>query len=128
MKGVEEYIPEELSEDDILNLVEDAIHGNKVEGDKKEKENELAKITTEQAKAISKILYNKIHKKEVNMKDFPELKGIKVRIAVEKLTKDVIRKMMFNEKKVDDCQIDLTYLNLTKDNEDIKALTIELIP
>lgn len=126
MKGVEEYIPEELNEDDILNLVEDAIHGNRVEGE--EKENDIAKITTEQAKAISKILYNKIHKKEVRMKDFPELKGLKVKIAVEKLTKDVIRKMMFNEKKVDDCQVDLTYLNLTKDNEDIRALTIELIP
>ena len=128
MKGVEEYIPEELNEDDILGLVEDAIHGNKLEGGGEEKENEIAKITTEQTKAISKILYNKIHKKEVNMKDFPELKGIKVKIAVEKLTKDVIRKMMFNEKKVDDCQIDLTYLNLTKDNEDIKALTIEILP
>ena len=128
MKGVEEYIPEELNEDEILTLVEDAIHGNKVEGEGKEKENEMAKITTEQAKAISKILYNKIHKKEIHMKDFPELKGLKVKIAVEKLTKDVIRKMMFNEKKVDDCQVDLTYLNLTKDNEDIRALTIELIP
>lgn len=128
MKGVEEYIPEELNEDDILNLVEDAIHGNKVEGEEKEKNNDLAKITTEQAKAISKILYNKIHKKEVHMKDFPELKGMKVKIAVEKLTKDVIRKMMFNDKNVDDCQVDLTYLNLTKDNEDIKALTIELMP
>ena len=119
MKGVEECFPEDLNEDDVYQLVENALNENK----------DLNKIEKEQAKAISSILYNKIHKKgKINIKDYPELKGINVKIGFEKLTREVIKNMMFNNKKVDDCQIDLTYANLTKDNDDIKALTIEILP
>ena len=125
MKGVEEYIPEELNEDDVYQLIEDALYGNQ-NGDENK---DLNKITKEQAKAISSILYNKIHHKgNIDMKDYPELEGINVKIGVEKLTREVIKNMMFNNKKIDECQIDLTYANLTKDNDDIKALTIELLP
>ena len=123
MKGVEEYIPEDLNEEDVYNLVENALYGYNIKEDNKD----IGEISKKQAKAISSILYNKIHKKEINMKDYPELKGLTVKIGVEKLTKDVIRKMMFNNKNVDDCQIDLTYANLTKKDDDIKALTIELL-
>ena len=35
---------------------------------------------------------------------------------------------MFNGQKVDDCQIDLTYANLTKDNDNLKALSIQIVP
>ena len=122
MKGVEEYIPEELNEEEVHNLVENALYEYNIKD-----KNDIGEVSKQQSKAISSILYNKIHKKEINMKDYPELKGLTVKIGVEKLTKDVIRKMMFNNKKVDDCQIDLTYANLTKDNDDIRALTIELL-
>ena len=117
MKGVEECFPEDLNEDDVYQLVENALNENK------------DKINKEQAKAISSILFNKIHKKgKINIKDYPELKGINIKIGFEKLTREVIKNMMFNNKKVDECQIDLTYANLTKDNDDIKALTIEILP
>lgn len=123
MKGVEECIPEDLNEDDIYKLVEDSLHGNKSEDDNSNK------LTTEQKKAISSILYNKIHNKgKINMKDYPILDGVNIKIGYQKLTREVIRNMMFNNKKIDDCQIDLTYANLTKDNDDIKALTIEIMP
>ena len=56
------------------------------------------------------------------------LDGMNIKIGYQKLTREVIKNMMFNNKKVDDCQIDLTYANLTKDNDDIKALTIEIMP
>ena len=119
MKGVEECFPEDLNEDDVYQLVENALNENK----------DLNKIKKEQVKAISSILYNKIHKKgKINIKDYPELEGINVKIGFEKLTREVIKNMMFNNKKVDDCQIDLTYANLTKDNDNIKALTIEIVP
>lgn len=123
MKGVEEYIPEELNQDEVYNLVEESLFGFNTKDDNKG----IGEISKEQAKAIASILYKKIHKEEIDMKDYPELKGLTVNIGIEKLTKEVIRKMMFNGKKIDDCQIDLTYANLTKDDEDIKALTIELL-
>ena len=120
MKGVEDFIAEDLNEDEVYNLVEQAIYSIK------EKE-ETSKISKEQTKAIASILYKKIHKKGINMKDYPELKGIKVQIGIEKLTKEIIRKMMFNDIKVDECHIDLTYANLTLENDDIKVLTIEIV-
>jgi hypothetical protein len=125
MKGIEECIPENLNEDDIYQLVEDSLYGNKSEDDSKDPN----KLTKEQKKAISSILYNKIHNKgKINIKDYPMLDGMNIKIGYQKLTREVIRNMMFNNKKVDDCQIDLTYANLTKDNDDIKALTIEIMP
>ena len=134
MKGVEESIPEDLNEDDIYQLVEAALYDKMVE----DKEQDEGKITKKQAKAIASILYNKINKEEgkkgnnkntsVNLKDYPELKGMKIKIGVGKLTREIIKNMMFQDKKVDECQIDLTYANLTRENSDIKALTIELEP
>lgn len=125
MKGIEECIPENLNEDDIYQLVEDSLYGNKSEDDSKDPN----KLTKEQKKAISSILYNKIHNKgKMNIKDYPMLDGMNIKIGYQKLTREVIKNMMFNNKKVDDCQIDLTYANLTKDNDDIKALTIEIMP
>ena len=122
MKGLEEVIAENLSKNQVRRLVEDALN-TKISGDK-----DMEKLTEEQIKAIASILYNKIHKKEINMNDFPELKGINVRIGAEKLTKDIIRKMLFNNNnEVDEFQIDLTYTNLTRNNNNIKALSIEIL-
>ena len=123
MKGVEEYFPEELNESEINNLVENALYTSRNEDKKKDSK----KITKKQTKAISSILYKKINKKgDINMDDYPELDGINVKIGVQNLTKELIRNMMFNDKEVDDYQIDLTYTNLTKDNPHIKALSIEI--
>lgn len=124
MKGVDECIPEDFNEEDIYQLVTDSLNVNINDEDSK------VKVTEKQAKAIASILYNKINKKkEVNMKDYPELNGLNVKIGVQKFTKDVIRSIMFNnDKNVDECQIDLTYINLTKGDKDMKALTIEVSP
>ena len=124
MKGIEDYYAEDFNEEEINNLVENALYSSRDEDNKKDSK----KLTQKQKKAISSILYKKINKKdEINMDDYPELKGINVKIGVQKLTKDLIRKMMFNDRDVDDYQIDLTYTNLTKDNADIKALSIEIL-
>ena len=124
MKGIEESIPEDLNEDDIYQLVEEALN-YKISD---ENSDPKKKVTKPQTKAIASILYNKIKNKtdKINIKDYPELKGMNVKIGAEKLTKDIIRNMMFLNKKVDECQIDLTYANLTRENDDIKALTIEI--
>lgn len=122
MKGVEDCIPEDLNEDEIYQLVEDALYAKSM-GD-----SESNKVTKEQAKAISTILYKKIHKKSIKMEDYPSLDGINVKIGVVKFTKDVVRNMIFNNKDVDDCQINLTYANLAEDGDNLQALTIELSP
>ena len=134
MKGIEECFSEDLTEDEILQLVEDAL-GESIVEDKKDQV--PGTITSKQAKAIAHILYTKIRKKDdeeddksgdIDIKNHPELKGVNIKIGVSELTKDVIKNIMFNGQKVDDCQIDLTYANLTKDNNNLKALSIQILP
>ena len=134
MKGIEECFSEDLNEDEILQLVEDAL------GDNINYDNSVqipGTITSNQAKAVAGILYKKINKKDkdeddksgdIDLKKYPELKGVNIKIGVSDLTKDVIKNIMFNGQKVDDCQIDLTYANLTKDNDNLKALSIQINP
>jgi len=133
LQGIEECFSEDLDEDDILQLVGDALADHIIEGCD---EQIPGTVTFDQVRVIAKILYKKINKNndedekngEINMKKYPELKGLNIRIGVSQLTKDVIKKMMFSGQKVDDCQIDLTYANLTKDNNNMKALSIEILP
>jgi hypothetical protein len=133
MKGIREYISEDLDEDDILIMVEEALGENINFEDEEEIP---GTITYNQAKAIASLLYAKINKKdddedekdgEIDIKRYPELKGVNVKIGVGDLTKDVVRNMMFRGQKVDECQIDLTYANLTKGENNFKALTIEIL-
>ena len=128
MEGIEDLIPEDLTEDDLYQLVEDALSDNIIE----DEENQVpGTITRKQVKSISKLLYKKLKKKkgehDIDISEYPELKGLNVKIGAGKLTKDVIKKMMYSNKNVDDSQIDTAYNNLTKNNNDIKALTIELM-
>ena len=134
MKGIEECFSEDLNEDEIFQLVEDAL-GENINYDNSV--NIPGTISLKQAKAISGILYKKINKNkndeddksgDIDLKKYPELKGVNIKIGVSELTRDVIKNIMFNGQKVDDCQIDLTYANLTKDNDNLKALSIQIVP
>jgi len=128
MEGVEELIPEELTEDDIYQLVQDALGENIVE---KEEDKVPGTITRKQARSIATLLYKKLRKKkgrhEIDISDYPELKGLNIRIGAGQFTKDVIKNMMFNDENVDEKEIDKTYAKLAKNSNDVKALTIELI-
>jgi hypothetical protein len=128
MQGFDDCFPEDLTEEDVYKLVQDALH-DKIVDDEENKE--PGTINTKQAKAIANILYNKINKKDtdskINLKKYPELKGVNCKVGVEKFTKDVVKKMMFQDKKVDDKQIDKAYSKINKDNEEYKALTIEIL-
>lgn len=133
MKGIEEFF-EDLNENEIFQLVEDALEEYIIDYDG---EYIPGTVTTKQAKAIAKILYEKLNRKnsdeddksgDIDLKRNPELKGLNIKIGVSEFTKDVIKDIMFNGKKVDDYQVDLTYANLTKNNEKFKALSIQLLP
>lgn len=128
MQGFDDCFPEDLTEEDVYKLVQDALN-DKIVDDEENKE--PGTINTKQAKAIANILYNKINKKDtdskINLKKYPELKGVNCKVGVEKFTKDVVKKMMFQDKKVDDKQIDKAYSKINKDNEEYKALTIEIL-
>lgn len=128
MDGVEELIPEELTEDDIYQLVQDALGENIVE---KEEDKVPGTITRKQARSIATLLYKKLRKKkgrhEIDISEYPELRGLNIRIGAGQFTKDVIKNMMFNDENVDEKEIDKTYAKLAKNANDVKALTIELI-
>ena len=128
MEGVEELIPEELTEDDIYQLVQDALGENIVE---KEEDKVPGTITRKQARSIATLLYKKLRKKkgrhEIDISEYPELRGLNIRIGAGQFTKDVIKNMMFNDENVDEKEIDKTYAKLAKNANDVKALTIELI-
>jgi hypothetical protein len=128
MDGVEDLIPEDLTEDDIYQLVEDALNENIVDSEDKKIP---GTITRKQAKSIATILFKKLKKKKgkhnIDISDYPELKGVNVKIGAGLLTKDVIKDMMFNDDNIDQKQVDKTYAKLTKNSSDIRALTIELI-
>jgi len=128
MDGVEDLIPEDLTEDDIYQLVEDALSENIVDSEDKKIP---GTITRKQAKSIANILFKKLKKKKgkhnIDISDYPELKGVNVKIGAGLLTKDVIKDMMFNDDNIDQKQVDKTYAKLTKNSSDIRALTIELI-
>ena len=128
MDGIEDLFPEDLTEDDIYQLVEDALGESIVEN---EEDKIPGTITKLQAKSIAKILYKKLKKKkgkhDVDISEYPELKGVNVKIGAGQLTKDVIKNMMFNDNDIDEKQIDKAYRKLTKNASDVRALTIELI-
>ena len=128
MDGVEELFTDDLTEDDIYQLVEDALGDSIVENDT---DKIPGTITRKQAKSIAKILYNKLKKKKgkhnIDISEYPELKGVNVKIGAGQLTKDVIKNMMFNDNDIDENQIDKTYKKLTKNASDVRALTIELM-
>ena len=110
MEGLEDLIPEDLTEDDIYQLVEDTLGDNIVEN---ESEKIQGTITRKQARSVASVLYKKLQKKKgkhnIDISEYPELKGLNVKIGAGKLTKDVIKKMMYSNKNVDDNQIDTDY-------------------
>ena len=129
MDGIEDLFSEDLTEEDIYQLVEDALGDSIVENE----ENKVqGTITRAQARSVAKILYKKLKKKkgkyDIDISEYPELKGVNIKIGAGQLTKDVIKNMMFNDNNdIDENQIDKTYRKLTKNASDVRALTIELI-
>ena len=128
MDGVEELIPEDLTEDDIYQLVEDALGDNIVEN---EGEKVPGTITRKQAKSVASVLYQKLKKKkgkhDIDISEYPELKGLNIKIGAGQLTKDVVKNMMFNDDNYDEKDLDKAYAKITKNTNDVKALTIELL-
>ena len=72
-------------------MVQDTLNDKIVDDEDKK---EPRTINTKQAKAIANILYNKINKKDtyniINLKKYPELKGVNCKVDVEKFIKDVV--------------------------------------
>ena len=95
LQGIEECFSEDLDEDDILQLVGDALADHIIEGCD---EQIPGTVTFDQVRVIAKILYKKINKNndedekngEINMKKYPELKGLNIRIGVSQLIAKLI--------------------------------------
>ena len=131
MQGIEDYFPEDIAEDDLYQMVEESLKDNIIDEEKTISDNPKA-ITKKQVKVITSILYDRIkkgkndNKGEIDIKKYPELKGKNIKIGVRQFTKDVVKEYIYNNQNIDECQIDITYSNLTKDKEFINALTIEI--
>ena len=131
MQGIEDYFPEDIVEDDLYQMVEESLKDNIIDEEKTNSDNPKA-ITKKQVKVITSILYDRIkkgkndNKGEIDINKYPELKGKNIRIGVRQFTKDVVKEYIYNNQNIDECQIDITYSNLTKDKEFINALTIEI--
>ena len=50
-----------------------------------------------------------------------------IKIGITKLTKDVVKDYIYDEEKVDEKKINSEYKELTKNNEDVNALTIQIL-
>lgn len=86
----------------------------------KEKEKEMEKINSIE-KGIEE------GKSDGLMKEYSILKGVKVKIGVTELTKEVVKNMLFPDQKVDDLTLEVTRKKLAK-TRGTKALMIELVP
>ena len=53
------------------------------------------------------------------------LKDVNLKIGLNELTKDVVKDVLYDGKKVDDKEVEETLQNLIKNNEGCKALMIE---
>ena len=129
MKGIENFLPEDINEDQVYQLIEESLKES-IEEEKKGKKREPGTITKKQAKVIASIIYDRIKKgktEEININKYPELKGLDIKIGITKLTKDVVKDYIYDEQKVDDKKINSEYKELTKNNEDVNALTIQIL-
>lgn len=128
MKGIENFLPEDINEDQVYELIEASLKES-IQEEKKGKR-EPGTITPKQAKVISSIIYDRIKKgktEDINIKKYPELKGLDIKIGIQKLTKDVVKDYIFDDEKVDDKKINSEYKELTKNNDDVNALTIQIL-
>ena len=129
MQGIENFLPEDINEDQLNQLIEESLKESIVE-EKKGKKREPGTITKKQAKVIASIIYERIQKgktEDINIDNYPELKGLEIKIGIKRLTKDVVKDYIFDEEKVDDSEINSEYKKLTKNNEDVNALTIQIL-
>ena len=134
LENIKECFPEDVSEEAVHNIVIDALGDNIASDDKKKKKKKDKTITQEQADAIAEIVYKKVQKgstgkkntyEKVSVKEYPILKDVNLRIGLTELTKDVIKDVIYDGKKVDDEEVEATLQNFIKNNGGCKALMIE---
>ena len=136
LENINECFPDDVSENAVHNIVIDALDEN-IENDKKndkKKNKKEKKISQEQADAIADIVYKKVKKgntgkknnyEKVDLKEYPMLKDVNLKIGLNELTKDVVKDVLYDGKKVDDKEVEETLQNLIKNNGGCKALMIE---
>lgn len=97
-------------------------------------------ITREHAKAICLSVFNCVKQKNIGNKENKSdnqfidindnliLEQINVKVRVEKLTREVVRKIFFKDRKVNQLQLEIALQGLTKGQRNMKVIMIELIP
>ena len=100
LENVKEFLPKDISKDNIKDMVYNAL-GNTIVEDKS-KFIKGVNLTKEHAQTIIDVLYNIVHKNEnVEEIDNTTLKNVNVSIGFYDATEENIRKFMFQKKKQD---------------------------
>lgn len=136
LENIQEYFPDDVSENAINDLVLDALNENISEKNKKKKSGKT--ISKEQANAIASIVYERVQKgkkdkkeedeiyTQIDMEQYPILKGVKVKIGLSELNKDAVKNMLYEGKEEDEKELENTLKNLKSTNGKCQALMIEL--
>ena len=131
LENVKEFLPKDISKENIRDMVYNALGGTIVED--KSKFIKGVNLTTEHAQVIIDVLYNIVHKekdedeKEKNdIIDNESLKDINVSIGFYDATEENVRKFMFKKKGPTDEEVKNALNQLTAGDVDAKILAIEI--
>ena len=125
VENVKEFLPKNISKDNIKDMVYHAL-GNTIVEDKS-KFIKGVNLTDEHAQVIVDILYNIVHKNEnVEEIDNVSLKDINVTIGFYDATEENVRKFMFKKKQPTDEEVKNALNQLTAGDVDAKILAIEI--
>ena len=121
VENLKEYFPENITKEDIQNLVFEAF------GDSIVDDNLLyipgQTVTYEQAIELSSYIYRIIKNKEV--KNEKCLENLNIKIDLVQLNKNLIKEKMFKGKEPSDRELENVYQSFAGESKDIKVLTIE---
>ena len=127
LENVKEYLPENISKEDIKGMVYNAL-GNSIVNNKSEYI-KGKNLTKDQVEGIVDALFKLVSNNENSeKKDFEDerLNDVKIKIGFYDADKENVRKFMFRGKNPSDEEVEKTYNNLTSNgSENVKLLAIE---
>ena len=136
LENVKEFLPKDISKENIRDMVYNALGGTIVED--KSKFIKGVNLTTEHAQVIIDVLYNIVQKKNEeededekekeknDIIDNESLKDINVSIGFYDATEENVRKFMFKKKNPTDEEVKNALNQLTAGDVDAKILAIEI--
>ena len=129
LENVKEYLPQDISRDDIKGMVYNAL-GNSIVNNKSEYI-KGKNVTTEQVEGIIDMLMDIVSKNETsetNKFDDERLNDVNLKIGFYDGDKENVRKFMFRGRNPTEQEVENTYNQLSSNGtENVKFLAIEFV-